>query len=451
MVKFTPRPGMARTGHGLQKAPIVNVAYAVELTEPPLVSGGLEGEPTVTFVFKGATEQLLREAFVRLCHNSNGIARGFTIYEDAEPQRRQGCPYRRWNVELTEPDLRNNSVDDMSLQMESVMLFLLNGYRHAKHREKCVVDRYAIDDFLNLSGRDGSRIIHADRSRPAVSQPRPKRSRKQDVPPADATAETLQGQQSQKKGKPMPNIYIRLPWYVAAFYRGLEEDNPLTVWQPIQFKEYTHEWVVLANNLRYLPEQRLSMICLSQRGWSNILRGKKPDGGAVIIQRDPGEWPTIQEICTLEGSAVSNAQRSLDYLAVEMPRVVIQNGRQVKPNSCYALDYDIAFKFRQILCQEFYHVFLDWVEQDERYCNRMGIHRKNLEVMERFLVQYNIPISIENSEQDSLRRMRNRWLANAKKRPNDRINFGSLWLEHISDEERRRAEERQRHANGAKK
>lgn len=400
---------MARSGLGLNKHPVVNIAYAVEVNDAPITGGNSDGQSEVTFVFKGATEALLTAVFGHLC-STIGIAHDFRIFEDAEPKRRQGHPYRRWNVELINPNIKTYGIDGMSLLVGHLLQLALDSrYKYTPHAPNRV-DRYDINDFLNLSGRDPRLIIN----------------NKEHV--------------KSYKEESMPNIYIRLPWYVASYYRGLEEDNPLSVWQPIQFKDYTHEWTILANNLRYIPEQRLSMVCLSQKGWNNILHGRKPEGGRTIIDRNSNEWPTIQEICALEGKSCSNAQRTLDYLCVEMPRVVIQNGNQVKPNQCYALDYDIAFKFRQILCQEFYHVFLDWVEQDERFCNRMGIHRKNLEVMERFLVQYNIPISVDQRDQDSLRRMRNRWMANAKKRPNDRVNFGSVWLEHISEDDRKRAE-----------
>ena len=39
----------------------------------------------------------------------------------------------------------------------------------------------------------------------------------------------------------MPNIYLRVPVYVAAFYRNRDEDHPLDVWSPIIFEDYTFE------------------------------------------------------------------------------------------------------------------------------------------------------------------------------------------------------------------
>ncbi len=246
----------------------------------------------------------------------------------------------------------------------------------------------------------------------------------------------------------MANIYIKLPWYVTAYYRGLEEDKPLTEWDPIVFASYTHEYVVMVNNLRYIPEQNLSRLCYSQRAWDNILHGRRPDGGKVVLTRNPKEWPKAQEICTLTGVAFSSRMQAADYLCVKMPNEIWLNNKTYRTNPSYAFSYDIAQHFVRMLSQEFYHVFLDWVEQDERFCNRMGIHRKNIEVMERFLVQYNIPISVDSHDLETLRRMRNNWMKNAKKRPNDRVNFNQVWKDHISDDELKRAEQYKKKKNG---
>lgn len=242
----------------------------------------------------------------------------------------------------------------------------------------------------------------------------------------------------------MANIFVRLPWYVAAYYRGLEEDNPLSEWDPIEFVDYTHEYVVMQNNLRLIPEKNLSRLCYSQRAWDNILHGRKPEGGKVLINRDPKQWPTTQELCTLTGVQATPRMESADYLCIKMPREAWLNRSTHRTNPSYALSYDVAQMFIRMLSQEFYHVFTDWVDQDERYCIQNNIHRKNIEVMERFLVQYNIPISVDSKDQESLRRMRNRWLENAKKRPNDRVNFNQIYQDHISEDERKRAAEFQK-------
>ena len=57
------------------------------------------------------------------------------------------------------------------------------------------------------------------------------------------------------------------------------------------------------------------------------------------------------------------------------------------------------------------------------------------EMLERFLTQYDIPVSADEREKDSLRRMANRWFEKAMILPNDRLNFNSEFLHHVSEEE----------------
>ena len=415
-------PFIPMTKHkgSLVRHPRRHVAFAIDY------QGDDDQEPT--FVFVGADSEMLDSVFSTM----TSLADSYRIEFQHPPVWRQRCPYHRLAVRLEGYHRKVAEPEELPIIIAGRIRPLLNGGN---------IDYYQLDVLLNIEGRDPEHIIPLEVKRPEIWQPKPKkRGRKTEPVECAAVTQQPMEQATETEEEDMANIYVRLPWYVAAFYRGLEEDNPLTEWQPYEFKEYTHEYVIMENNLRYIPEQNLSRQCYSQRAWNNILHGKTPDGSVNVLRRDPTVWPDTNELCTLTGTSMMGKMATSDYLAVKMPREVWLNRKVYRTNQGYAFSADNAQHFIKMLSQEFYHVFLDWVEQDERYCNRMGIHRKNLEVMERFLVQYNIPISVDSTEQDTLRRMRNRWMANAKKRPNDRVNFNQVYLEHISDDDRRRAE-----------
>lgn len=409
-------PFIPATRHkgSLVRHPRRHVAFAIDYQG--------DGDQDPTFLFVGADETMLREVFSTM----NVVADGYTIEYQYPPVKRQRCPYHRLAVRFEGYRSEVIGAEHLPTIIAGRIRPLLNGGN---------IDFYPLDILLNIEGRDPEHIIPLEPKRMETRQPRQRKRQG-----GKKTATTAAEQEKEKKDEDMANIYIRLPWYIAAYYRGLEEDNPLTEWQPFEFEEYTHEFVVMENNLRYIPEQNLSPQCYSQRAWNNILRGRTPDGTIGVMHRDPNVWPDARELCTLTGTSLSGKMANSDYLTVKMPREIWLNKRVMRTNPGYAFSADNAQHFIKMLSQEFYHVFLDWVEQDERYCNRMGIHRKKLEVMERFLVQYNIPITVGTSEQETLRRMFNRWIANAKKRPNDRVNFNQIYLEHISDDERKRAE-----------
>lgn len=239
----------------------------------------------------------------------------------------------------------------------------------------------------------------------------------------------------------MANIYIRVPWHVAAYYRGRCEDKQLTEWEPIEFKDYTQEYHIMMNNLRYMLEATLSRTCLSQKAFQNLLRGKRVTGGPVIVQRDPKTWPTPQECCTLLGTEATVRQLAYDYLCIEMPRETYVNKTVHRTNSCYALAYDTAKHLQDMLVRRFKLECLDWTIQDRDYCNINHIHRKKNERAERFLEQYNI-LPQSAADYDSLRRQYNRWVKDAEMYKADRINFGHSFLTHISEEEKERSAKR---------
>ena len=234
----------------------------------------------------------------------------------------------------------------------------------------------------------------------------------------------------------MPNIYLRVPLYVAAFYRHRDDDHPLGEFDPVEFAAFTHEAIVIASSLMLVanPSEQ-SSLCYSQRVWQNILNGKPPTGGKRLLQRDPKEWPSLQELCTLHGRAFNDREPAFDYLCIRIPREIPFNGEIRKTNASYTLHFESARKLASLLRNEFYHTFADWCIQDRRSSNMAGIKRDRGEMLERFLTQYDIPVSADGREKDSLRRMANRWFEKAMILPNDRLNFNSDYLTHVTEEE----------------
>ena len=234
----------------------------------------------------------------------------------------------------------------------------------------------------------------------------------------------------------MANIYLRLPTYVVAFYRNRDDMNPLKPYQPVSFPAFTHEAAVIASSLMLIDNfSEQSSLCYSQRAWNKILQGKSPATGKKILQRDSKEWPTVNELCALHGRSFSDHETMFDYLCIEIPREIAVNGKIHRTNASYTLCFSSARKLASLLRNEFYHVFADWCIQDRRHCNMVGVKREKGEMLERFLAQYDIPVSVDEHEKDSLRRMANRWFDRAFILPNDRLNFNSDFLTHISDAE----------------
>lgn len=415
----------------------------------------------ITVLTAGADMEWLVEIFTSLCGSAAGVARGFRIESQQPPKWRNGYVNERLAVVL------EGCRRDVLLP-ESLLLIVKG--RLERYVNGGDVDCYWIDDFLNLSHRDPSRTITPRPIDTAIAKPT-KRKRKKvrtqeqaDMSQFEAysmgesissAVNALAGFVAMIAGQPqtepitteeyMANIYLRVPWYVAAYYRGREEKNQLTEWDPVEFADYTHEYAVMENNLRYLPEQVQSRNCYSQRAWNNILHGRNPDGSKMILQRNPKEWPSIQEVCTLIGAACHGKQSGSEYLCIRMPREVYYNKHVYRTTAGYCLSYDVGVYLSAMLTRKFCYEYLEWTDYRKEFCRRQGVKAKSIDTVEMFFTQFNFPTAILPTERESLRRYHSRWLSNAKKRPAYHYNFEDKgFLEHISEDDRRRARDREK-------
>ena len=212
----------------------------------------------------------------------------------------------------------------------------------------------------------------------------------------------------------MSNIYLRVPQYVAAFYRGRDYMHPLRFDEPLKFCDFSREMVVLMNGAHMVSQLvQTQSRCYSQRSWQNMMRGKEPGGGKTMILRDQTQWLSPKEVCQLDGNRKTDYQEACDYICIALPSEIMNGGRVVRSNMGFALDGKAAGQLRTMMRNEFKASLLDYFIQDRRYCNQIGINRTQVETLERFLARYDIPVSVTNKERDSMRRMANRWLREA--------------------------------------
>lgn len=399
--------------------PIVNIAFATDWQEggihpvgqPAAAGKGMGAERTgeMTVAFVGADEPMLAALFRYLC--AAGIARGFRIEEQRPPQFTQGVVWERLGVTLEGYDGRMASADVLAAVIESWI---------RRNVRVNLLDRYDIDDLLNLRGHTPELLLNGEK---------PRKKKKS----------------TDKDDEDMANIYLKVPWYVAAHFRGRDEDHQLTEWEPVKFTDFDHEFQIMVNNCRRIPEQNQSPQCWSQRAWNNILRGRKPDGSMLILNRDPGKWPDTNEMATLVGLKMSGRQHASDYLCIEMPREVWFNKRSWRTNSCYSLPYDSAYYMASVLTDKFCYEYTQWVTQDIRNAAALGFKRKQLEAVERYFVQYNYPDIIDPQLRESMRRQHNRFMKKGMSKPKFGLQFGHSFLEHVSEEDQKKIDENKRH------
>lgn len=209
----------------------------------------------------------------------------------------------------------------------------------------------------------------------------------------------------------MGKIYLRLPGLVAAFHRGLDRDEPLAFDTPLSFLIGSEKESALRMGLHYMGAyEQKKHGCWSQNSWSMMRRGCSPYSGERILVRDASTPLTMAEICMLSDVKHSERMESYDYLCVEVPKELYVTGHIVRVNGNFSLDRSAVSLVRSLLQADFYHALSDWLEENERVCEELGVQRTQVDQLESFLVNYHIPTSLDNHERDYIRKIISRGL-----------------------------------------
>ena len=396
----------------------------------------------LVLLFKGATEPILRSVFDYLCGDGAGMARGYELREAHDVERLWRHRYERIEIWLDGYNDRFASLADSLTLVEARL----------RATVPCEVDFYLIEDWLNLTDRDQRKIdgawqaVRNGRTLFAVPDPPPPpkpKHRRRKADKKESTNET-------KTIEDMPKMYVRVPWFVAGFLRGRNDDRQLTEFEPYEFADHDEMMLFMSHNLRFIPEQNQSPYCYSERAFANVLHGKHPGGGKAILNRDASEWPSMNEFCAVTGKFVTDKQDSFDYLCIALPREILDGGRLHKTNGSYALPRHEAETFIAYLRNEFKREFEVFCRRDEEVCLQNGINRSDVDRMERFLANYNMPVSVTAKDREALRKMMFRLRRSRSPKPYIGHELDPF-VDHISEEDRKKAGRREVRINREKK
>ncbi len=197
--------------------------------------------------------------------------------------------------------------------------------------------------------------------------------------------------------------------------RSLGDGMSLPPTTPIEFSPYTQEYVVLTNGLRTVPDaQQHRASCYSQSAWQKMSKGILPQGGSPIIKRDPSEYLTYAEVCTLERLPNKTKVDAYEFICIALPREVYVGNKVVRTNKSYTLDTRAANQLRKLLRNNFIRTFLEFETRNKIFAQTRNIERSGVEIIERFFMEYDMPVSHEQTERDTLRRLVQRWRKEAE-------------------------------------
>lgn len=210
----------------------------------------------------------------------------------------------------------------------------------------------------------------------------------------------------------MPNIYLRLPMSRCQFFRHRDPKRVLAKNEPVVFSVYSPEYFVMRSSLTNAGalSHEVNTQCFSNQQWCNMLNGRHPLGGNVLVTRDTSEYLTYDEVLHLNGNKEYAKSDNEDYLCIKLPSEieVIDTVRAVTPT--WNLDRSGVYKLLELLNNDFKRSVVEWALATFDFCTANGkiIARSKAAMLERYLMRYGIDPSSE--EKDNLRRVVERWI-----------------------------------------
>ncbi len=210
----------------------------------------------------------------------------------------------------------------------------------------------------------------------------------------------------------MPNIYLRLPTSRCQYIRHRDPHHTLARDEPVVFNMYMPEYFVLRNGISSAAARNMKVDtqCFSQQQWRNMMCGKHPLGGDVIVKRNAEDYLTFQEVERLVGIHDYAKSANEDYLCVKLPSEieVVDTIRPVTPT--WNLEMNGIRQLVLLLNNDFKRSVVEWALSTFDYCTSNGriVLRSQPAMLERYLMRYGIEPTMQ--EKDNLRRVIERWM-----------------------------------------
>lgn len=232
----------------------------------------------------------------------------------------------------------------------------------------------------------------------------------------------------------MANIYVRVPHYIASYLRTRIESSPLAPDEPIRM-DFSDPWYIeflmhADANLR----NDVNLDCFSERQWITMRRGEAivfknamiPD----IARKKKDQRLHLYEIYQLagrpdlvrrdeNGTFLPDTEYPDEYVAFQMPKVIVRRGREVRVLGDWYLRS--SHEFIDALRLQFKMVYVKFMAQDQYYSNALAAigaraeltmapgeiqrikSRARMESIDRFMLRYDIRPG--DRERETLKKM----------------------------------------------
>ena len=226
-------------------------------------------------------------------------------------------------------------------------------------------------------------------------------------------------------------MYVRIPHYVASFYRNRDEFHPVPVGGMVSLESETTLWDMLVHFLVPNPnEQLVREGCFCERMWRKMQKGYSLVEGAggkfprVLAKRDASEPLTDAEVRMCCQWSSPRYEDLNEYLCVELPSYVYRHHRQVKVDGQWQMMSNGYRIFVAEMRRNFWHCCVNYAEDFIEVSKKRGYQRSKVEGLERFMARYDIRNDSKNKTKFTLKRNYYRVIRNRIFQQEDFEEFG---------------------------
>lgn len=209
----------------------------------------------------------------------------------------------------------------------------------------------------------------------------------------------------------MPNIYIRLPHYIASYVRNIDEQNPVPPDEPIRLDSGDPLFGIVTVCAEPNLYNTVNLECFSERQWACMKQGKMltyREGFTFDVHRSPDHPLSIHEILTLagrsdlvrrddDGNPLDDDDYPFEYVPFRLPSVIVRDNRERRVQSDWYLPN--ARPFTAELRTRFKFAVARFIAIDRQLAQSAEVSRSKMESIDRFMLRYDIRYGDREREQ----------------------------------------------------
>lgn len=213
----------------------------------------------------------------------------------------------------------------------------------------------------------------------------------------------------------MPNIYLRVPHYVASYFRNKNRNQRIEVGGVIDIDPSDPLYATLVDKLTCNSTSVNRGYCFCSRQWKRMMMGYAPNEAnlkkqPILAQLEDELTLSDNEVATLSGLRPPRNSDKGEYLCLAAPREICKFGQQFIVNEHWQLTDHGAKALRGMMTEEFWRALYQYLDTRREMCsNTRGRKFVVIEGLESFMERYDIRNSTDDQhELQTLKRGMNR-------------------------------------------